>query len=377
MNWNAFLTAFLHGLTTTDDELRALADVARMCLATLQERSLLMRSPQLLGYIGRAWLRGGEEKSRALPGFVRDLAVAWDDTAFGPHGARMPPFAQAFFDLALDALQFAVLDRAVALDAIMEPDRSIRPLIVENVRRFIYDCQRGHDPSGNRLYHNLVRALERCHAEGSLSTVPPSGRTPRPLDLTWTATAAPGRDMVSLDEAEVRERILADAQWFNIGESVRTEAAGAIPTLAALVLRVVKVGEGVRGRTLLKALDALSRPLREARRDPNGVEIVRVVDELGVVELVPVAPPSAEDELTPETVVQSLARMLAGERDAHRAGVLRAVIAHLHETRELPSVDKLLVRMRKDGTLDCARTRLSVTLRGILDDLRDDLSGSR
>lgn len=373
MFWNDFVSAFLHGRTTSDDELRALADIARMCLAVLQERGLLMRSPQLLGYLGQAWLRGRDDSSRPLSALARGLTVAWDETAQGSRGARMPPFAQVSLDLAFDALQFAVLDRAVSLHAVMEPGRTIRPLIVANVCRFIYDRQRGADPSGHRLYQNVVQALGQCQADGTLTPVATSDRATRPLSLTWTTAHTPGASLVSLDEALLRERIQSDAEWFDIAESLRTERAGVPRTLGALVLRVVGRGEGVRGRVLLRALDALSRPLDHARRDPDAAEVVRVVDDDGAVELVPIAPPAAEAELSVERVAQGLTRMLASARNSHHERVLRAVLAHVRETRALPSVDKLLGRMREDGTLDCARTRLSVTLREILDDLRRDL----
>jgi hypothetical protein len=372
--WNGFIHAITVGRVTPGDELRALADTLRLCLSVLRERGLLNRTPWLLGYVGDSWCCASGGADRPLASLRKQLAAAWKDTAATPGAAAVPAFTQCLLDLANDALRSVVFDRAEAIAAITEADRSVRPLIHENVRRFIYDRQRSQDPGGNRLYLNVARALDECRAFGELKPCANARGSSNPLDRVWCSPADEAGAPRVLDPEALRARIEEDPRWSSLTDVIRSERAEAPAALRALATRLLNPGEGFRARVFLRVLDGLSRTACVARHAPDACEVVRVVEGDGEVAFVPVAPLADPEVLSLAEVGWCIDRSLRGCRDPHRARVLRALLAHLRESRELPSVDKLLARMRRDGTADCKRTRLAATLRGVLDALRSDLS---
>ena len=209
----------------------------------------------------RALDPGGEAPSRecfeAFWDFLRDALIGemrkrglWRSSPryLGIYARTSWSEGDALEELLVDCYAF-LIRRLRGLKAQLEQKSDIRGLLFLNVRHFLYDTQKKHDPLGFRIFSLLRAAMREAVAEGTLSVV---AGDPRVRNDTVLAFAA----------ASGRSGVAADA---DLGAHVRGWCDDLLPEL------VVAFGRGlVRGRAKLKA--------RVLALEDRGLEALRFED---------------------------------------------------------------------------------------------------
>ncbi len=113
----------------------------------------------------------------------------------------------ALDELLHDSYLFAFLHRLPGLQAALEMQGNVEGLIFRNVRNFLYDRQRKHDPLGSRVYDVLRDAARRSVDAGSLVVIEGDARMAG--DTVLSAGPMP-RGTLAGEDLELRVRAWAD-----------------------------------------------------------------------------------------------------------------------------------------------------------------------
>lgn len=102
---------------------------------------------------------------------------------------------EALEELTEDAYVFNFVDRLRSLRAQLEVKPNVDGLVLLNLKNFLYERQRRHDPLGARLFGTLRAALRELVAAGTLAVVhgPPEIRNETVLRLSGTASESKRR----------------------------------------------------------------------------------------------------------------------------------------------------------------------------------------
>jgi hypothetical protein len=167
------------GVRPADRELaglwRALSDAVH---AELRRRGLWDRPPSYLGVVGwQSWEGTGESARRAAEGDRRG----------------------ALAELTADAYTYVFVDRLRSLEAQLRVKPEIEGLVVLNVRHFVHDRQRAHDPLGFRVFEVVRAAVRGSLAAGDLHLLGGDPRIRNETELGFRPAAAlpppPGPDL--------------------------------------------------------------------------------------------------------------------------------------------------------------------------------------
>jgi hypothetical protein len=170
------------GEPPSDRELARLARALRDAIrAELQRRGLWDRSPSYLGVVG--WQR-------------------WEAPGEGARGAAGEDRPGALDELIADAYSYVFVDRLRSLEAQLRLKPDIEGLVVLNVRNFVHDRQRAHDPLGFRVFEIARAAVRRSLDAGDLHLLGGDPRIRNETVLGFSSRAAlpspPGRDLGAL-----------------------------------------------------------------------------------------------------------------------------------------------------------------------------------
>jgi hypothetical protein len=184
-------------------------------------------------------MRGPEERERVFTAYVRRLAAPggaedaalfdrlwstlrgalraevrkrrlWDapPVFLGVHGweswesgeTRGGARHDALEDLLADCYTFVFVDRRRALQAQLAIKDNVDGLVFVNIRHFLHERQREHDPLGYRVFEAVHRAVEAAVAAGELLVVAGDTRLRNDTRLAWEAggTDEPTRDLRTL-----------------------------------------------------------------------------------------------------------------------------------------------------------------------------------
>lgn len=114
----------------------------------------------------------------------------------------------ALGELVADCYAFIFVDRLQSLKRHLEDKPDIDGLVLLNVRHFLHERQREHDPLGFRIFELLYAAVEEAVSSGALSLLagdkkirndtllasapPPGSRRRRPLRSSWSRSSSAG-----------------------------------------------------------------------------------------------------------------------------------------------------------------------------------------
>ena len=142
----------------------------------------------------------------------------WDSEAPGSGAAHRQ--AGALGELVADCYAFIFVDRLQSLKRHLEDKPDIDGLILLNIRHFLHERQKEHDPLGFRIFELLQAAVEDAISSGALfilagdkkgrndtllSVDPEAELPPTPLDLEPVATLWNDRLMPALITARSRQ----------------------------------------------------------------------------------------------------------------------------------------------------------------------------
>lgn len=94
---------------------------------------------------------------------------SWDSEA--PQGSGTRRAQSALGELVADCYAFIFVDRLQALKRQLEEKPEIDGLVLLNIRHFLHERQRAHDPLGFRIFEMLQSAVEEAVASGALSVL--------------------------------------------------------------------------------------------------------------------------------------------------------------------------------------------------------------
>lgn len=139
-----------------------------------------------------------KELSRCLAREMRKRSL-WNapPTYLGVDGGSSWSEPGLFDELVGECHTFVFLERLPALKAQLEVKGQIGGLVCRNVRNFLYERQKKHDPVGYRVYEVLQRAVAELVAAGSLAI---EDGDPRVRNGTVLAFGSGGRGSASLEE---------------------------------------------------------------------------------------------------------------------------------------------------------------------------------
>lgn len=89
----------------------------------------------------------------------------------GIYGAKSWFEADALNELLADCYIFIFIKRLRRLKAQLEIKQNIEGLVFRNIRNFLYDVQKKHDPIGFRIFEMLQKAIQSCLDFGVLAVV--------------------------------------------------------------------------------------------------------------------------------------------------------------------------------------------------------------
>jgi hypothetical protein len=212
------------------------------------------------------------------------------------------------------------LARLRSLQAQLRAGADIDGFVLLNVRHFVFERQRAHDPLGYRVFEMLERAVERGRSEGRLRLEGESQRV-RNDTIVVLGSAAGGASQAAPDPDDGGARLAAAARRWNDDLLPALVTAQGAPQRDAVVARLLAHLEalraaGVRAFRLGDLIDPLKRDVRArwaALAEPAGEE-VGYEGEGETLQLVrTVAPETAYEER------EHLTRLLAcaAERCAH------------------------------------------------------------
>jgi len=164
-----------------DHELARLWRALRAALRSeLNRRGLWGLAPSYLGMVGwRSWSERGDQA-----------------------GAAAPPRESALDELTADCYAFVFVDRLQSLAAQLGLKPEIDGLVALNVRHFIHERQREHDPLGYRVFDVLRSALRQALDAGELHLLGGDPRVQNDTVLGFRSSATtpptPGPDLRAL-----------------------------------------------------------------------------------------------------------------------------------------------------------------------------------
>lgn len=267
-------------------------DLERALARELARRGLSSRSPELLD----------------LPGYAR-----WERDALA--------------ELAHDCyLHHLARLRSLAAQLAVHPN--VDGFVLLNVRHFVFERQRAHDPLGYRLYEILSAAVERLIDAGELTRVGAGGDG----DQSGGRVRFAGTDEVSSAPAALERaaRAFSDALAPTL---FGNERSAPIADLATSALRALR-DQGVGTFAPAALIDAWKRDARHRRtRLERGDPAAWAVEDAGEERLawVPRIEPDLgiEERERFEKLARCVARRLAGDGDGAEAGELwRRLVAY-------------------------------------------------
>jgi len=162
------------------ERLHAVMAALRVALrAELRRRGLWDKPPSYLGVYGwESWISKVE---RLRP----------------PGDARAELFGEGALDeLLADCYAFIFVDRLRTLQAQLLVKPNVDGLVFRNIRNFLYERQKEHDPLGFRVFEVTSAAVRKCLAEGSLHLLEGDPRIRNDTLLGFDpAAAAPSRQV--------------------------------------------------------------------------------------------------------------------------------------------------------------------------------------
>jgi hypothetical protein len=168
--------------------------------AELKRRGLWELPPQYLGIVGwRHWgaAGGGEEDPRGVP----------RETAPLP---GLPPGGGALDELTADCYAFVFVDRLRSLQAqlLLKPD--VEGLVLLDIRHFLHERQRQHDPLGFRIFEIARAAVREALALGELHVLRGDPRVRNGTVIGWSPDPAPAAPAAPAPPADLGSKV---ARW--------------------------------------------------------------------------------------------------------------------------------------------------------------------
>lgn len=243
--------ALAAGETISDRDMNVLLQALRgVLVGAMRRRGLWCSAPRHLGIVGHdSWQAG-----------------------------RTPdPLSGALGELLVDCYTYVFVQRLDRLAAQLKVKTNIDGLVLLNVRHFLHDVQRRHDPLGYRIFKLTHAALRTLVDRGELIVTGGSQRIDNGTVIAWAAPA---------------ESVMASA--VTLEESVRAWAIDLLPGIlgarghrqSSVVEQIVAVltrlrDAGVRSIRVKSLLDPLKDELRRLSAARLRLEPYGVVDRLG------------------------------------------------------------------------------------------------
>lgn len=127
-------------------------------------------------------------------------------SCLGVHGRGSWMEAGAVEELMSDCYSFTFLDRLPALQAQLKVKDNVEGLVFRNIRNFLYEARKSHDPIGFRTYSVLCQAVRELVDAGTLHVVSGGPKLQRNSVLAW----APESSVVFAGSLDDSARIWSD-----------------------------------------------------------------------------------------------------------------------------------------------------------------------
>jgi len=179
-------TAFVHGLEgarTPDADLfhDAWHGLRAALVSEMKKRGLWQSPPCYLGVCG--W-------------------ESWDSE--GPQGSGTFRSQSALGELVADCYAFIFVDRLQSLKRHLEEKPDIDGLVLLNIRHFLHERQRIHDPLGFRIFELLRAAVEEALSSGELHVLAGDGKIRNDTLLGFRPGAEPQTPPADLEPIVLR-----------------------------------------------------------------------------------------------------------------------------------------------------------------------------
>jgi hypothetical protein len=186
-----YVRALAAGVEPPDEQAGALWAALRAALRDdLRRRGLWGASPP--SYLG-------------IYGYPR-----WQAAGAAAAGAATAPTGDALEDLAAGCYAFIFVDRLRSLIAHLAVKRDIDGLVLLNVRHYLHELQREHDPLGFRVFEVARAAVRRALERGELAVVAGDPRVRNETLLGWEGRPSAPAMGAAAAGAELARRV---ARW--------------------------------------------------------------------------------------------------------------------------------------------------------------------
>jgi hypothetical protein len=225
-----------------DERLEEVMAALRLALrGELRRRGLWNKPPSYLGIYGwESWISRRERPGPPAGGGVRLLGEG------------------ALDELLVDCYAFIFVDRLRTLKAQLLVKPNIDGLVFLNIRNFLYERQKEHDPLGFRVFEVVSAAVRKCLAEGTLHWLEgdPRVRNDTVLGFDPAADSLPRQVDLRTWAGRVDDELLPELV------TARGERQDEVTARLALRLRELR-REGIESLRFKDLLDALKDGVRE------------------------------------------------------------------------------------------------------------------
>ncbi len=218
-------------------------------------RSLESRGEPATEAFDAAWTKLQDALRSAM---IRRSVWSAPPSYLGIYGCSSWSLKEALEELLSDCYLYIFVRRLAGLQALLEVQENIEGLVFRNIRHFLFEKQKRHDPLGYRVFRVLQTATRQSIAAGTLHVLAGDPKVANGTILGFSS----GSDPAAARSAELGEPV---SGWSDglLPELVTARGARLAAVVERLAARLARLaGQGIEAFRFKDLIDPLKREVR-------------------------------------------------------------------------------------------------------------------